>query len=225
MPELRIRIPAELEYRLEQSRPNYLDRKAFICLLLASALDTGPKLPAYCVGAGTEGIHQTESGSQPSQAPQVAEEIAEVDSLPSVKSFFSSSPPDIDLGESVGRESERTPRKPPLKTVSVKEVVPNLLAHEDLIQDFWRVKGGSKNQRAWSLLNTELTKIQTHHGDAVVRQQLELAINGKWKGVTLANLERFTSASNSGGYTDSISRDRQVRERFLSMFNTEQEVA
>jgi hypothetical protein len=69
-----------------------------------------------------------------------------------------------------------------------------LLAHDDLIRDFWRIKGGSKGDRAWSLLLTELTKIQDLHGDAVLRQQIELAINGKWKGITLANLERFTPA-------------------------------
>jgi hypothetical protein len=65
------------------------------------------------------------------------------------------------------------------------------LAHEDLILDFWKIKGGSKGDRAWSLLQTELTKLQTNYGDAVVRDQIELAINGKWKGITEANYTRF----------------------------------
>jgi hypothetical protein len=65
------------------------------------------------------------------------------------------------------------------------------LAHEDLILDFWKIKGGSKGDRAWSLLQTELTKLQTNYGDAVVRGQIELAINGKWKGITEANYTRF----------------------------------
>jgi hypothetical protein len=60
----------------------------------------------------------------------------------------------------------------------------------------------------------------------VLRQQIELAINGKWKGITLANLERFTkpTPAASGGYVDSITRDRIERDKFLSMFSP-QEVA
>jgi hypothetical protein len=78
-----------------------------------------------------------------------------------------------------------------------------LLAHDDLIKEFWQIKGGSRGDRAWALLQTELTKIQEKHGDAVVRQQLELAINGKWKGVTLANLERFDAPAGQRGQTGS----------------------
>ena len=126
------------------------------------------------------------------------------------------------MGDGVGRESEGTPRKDP------KQIPGNLLAHDDLIRDFWRIKGGSKGDRAWSLLLTELTKIQDLHGDAVLRQQIELAINGKWKGITLANLERFTkpgAASANAGYVDSITRDRIERDKFLAMFSTTQEAA
>jgi hypothetical protein len=126
------------------------------------------------------------------------------------------------MGDGVGRESEGTPRKDP------KQIPGNLLAHDDLIRDFWRIKGGSKGDRAWSLLLTELTKIQDLHGDTVLRQQIELAINGKWKGITLANLERFAkpgAKAASGAYVDSITRDRQVMDSFLAMFPTEQEAA
>ena len=91
------------------------------------------------------------------------------------------------MGDGVGRESEGTPRKGTTR----KPLPGNLLAHEDLILDFWKIKGGSKGDRAWSLLLTELTKLQTAYGDAVVRQQIELAINGKWKGITEANYARF----------------------------------
>lgn len=119
------------------------------------------------------------------------------------------------MGDGVGREFEGTPRKNP------KQLRDNLLPHADLIFDFWRIKGGSKGDRAWSLLLTECTKIQQLHGDDVLAQQLELAINGKWKGITLANLERFTKPqvqAATSGYVDSITRDRIEREKFLAMF-------
>ena len=217
MPQLNFTIPADLLDRIDAAKPNFLDRKGFICLLLTSAIDTSAKLPAYCVGAGNTGHRTTETGSQ----PQPEQSSAEGHLSPPEKVFSPDLPP-IGMGDGVGKESEGTPRKDP------KPIPGNLLAHEDLIRDFWRIKGGSKGDRAWSLLLTELTKIQDLHGDAVLRQQIELAINGKWKGITLANLERFTKPSPkaaSTGYVDSITRDRQVMDSFLAMFPTEPEAA
>ena len=212
MPQLNFTIPADLLDRIDAAKPNYLDRKGFLCLLLASAIDKGANLPAYRVGAGNTGHWTTETDLRPQPEQSSAEDG--LSPLP-VEIVFDHIPP-IGMGDGVGRESEGGPRKDP------KQVAANLIAHEDLIRDFWRVKGGSKGDRAWALLQTELSKIQTHHGDAVLRQQIELAINGKWKGITLANLERFTKppAAASGGYVDSITRDRQTRENFLAMFST-----
>ena len=185
MPQLNFTIPADLLDRIDAAKPDFLDRKGFVCLLLASAIDKGPKLPAYRVGAGNTSHLATETGSEPSLEQSSAQDrqspLVNIDSTVS---------PLCVMGESVGKESEETPRKNP------KEITGNLLAHEDLIRDFWLIKGGSRGPRAWSLLLTELTKIQDRHGDAVLRQQLELAINGKWKGITLANLERFTQPQN-----------------------------
>ena len=72
-----------------------------------------------------------------------------------------------------------------------KPIDPALEAHSDLIRDFWRTKKGSEGERAWSLLQTGLKGIQSAYGDDVVREQLELAINGRWQSITLANYERF----------------------------------
>jgi hypothetical protein len=187
VPQLNFKISADLLDRIDAAKPDFLDRKGFICLLLSQQLTGGSKLPAYCVGAGTTG----ESVTDFDVLPPPARTLEEADPTP--EKTLPSVPSPIGMGEGVGRESERTPRKDP------KQVLPNLLAHEDLIRDFWRVKGGSKGDRAWSLLLTELTKIQNQHGDAMLRQQIELAINGKWKGVTLANLERFTQPTKQGG--------------------------
>jgi len=197
MPRIELRLTPELHEYVLQHKPKSLSLPAFCSLLIEQTankelanpahLTGGSRLPAYCVGAGTTGESSTESDL----TPPPADTLEEAQSTPE-KAFQSLLPP-IGMGEGVGRESERTPRKDP------KQVLPNLLAHEDLIRDFWRVKGGSKGDRAWALLLTELTKIQNHHGDAMLRQQIELAINGKWKGVTLANMERFAQPTKQGG--------------------------
>jgi len=72
-----------------------------------------------------------------------------------------------------------------------KEINKCLEQHEELIREFWAVKGGSKGDTAWKLLMTELTKLQDKHGDAVVTEQLHLAINGKWQGISAARYEQF----------------------------------
>ena len=63
----------------------------------------------------------------------------------------------------------------------------------DLIKEFWRLKKGSKGETAWKLLTGELLKIRSKHGSTVMREQLELAINGKWQGITLKNYETFSA--------------------------------
>jgi hypothetical protein len=63
----------------------------------------------------------------------------------------------------------------------------------ELIREFWRLKKGSKGETAWKLLTGELLKIRSKHGNTVMREQLELAINGKWQGITLRNYENFAA--------------------------------
>ena len=215
MPRITLTLEADLLDLLQRFKPKRQALSAFCADLIEQqtlGLDSASKLPAYRVGAGNTGHRTTETDLRPQPEQSSAEDG--LSPLP-VEIVFDHIPP-IGMGDGVGRESEGGPRKDP------KQVAANLIAHEDLIRDFWRVKGGSKGDRAWALLQTELSKIQTHHGDAVLRQQIELAINGKWKGITLANLERFTkpTAAASGGYVDSITRDRQTRENFLAMFST-----
>ena len=180
MPRITLTVEADLLDLLQRHKPKRQALSAFCADLLeiqTLGLDSASNLPAYRVGAGNTGHRTTETGSQPQPEQSSAEER-----LSPPEKVFSPDLPPIGMGDGVGKESEETPRKDP------KQIPGNLLAHDDLIRDFWRIKGGSKGDRAWSLLLTELTKIQDLHGDAVLRQQIELAINGKWKGITLANL-------------------------------------
>jgi hypothetical protein len=76
-------------------------------------------------------------------------------------------------------------------TISLRTISPKLERHKELIEEFWRIKKGSKGETAWKLLQTELGKICDKYGNDVLGEQLQLAINGKWAGVTLRNYEQF----------------------------------
>ena len=77
------------------------------------------------------------------------------------------------------------------KVTPDREIRDNLDKHAELIDAYWRTKKGSKSDQAWALLQTELTKIQEVYGDDRLEEQLQLAINGLWKGITLRNMQRF----------------------------------
>ena len=63
--------------------------------------------------------------------------------------------------------------------------------HQPLILEFWRVKKGSRGETAWKRLQGQLLRLQEAYGDAVVSDQLELAINGKWAGIDFARYEQY----------------------------------
>ena len=72
-----------------------------------------------------------------------------------------------------------------------KRIDPALLEFEALIREFWKIKGGTKSETSWKLLMTGLKAIKDLDGDGAVETQLEEAINGKWKGITLRNYMQF----------------------------------
>ena len=170
---------------LKQRKPRSLSLSAFCGLCIEqhiASLDTAANVPAYRVGAEdtlyvNDSVYSKQKLLQEEAPISVSKKI-----LPHL---------DGDGADGVGRESEGNPRKEGCKSSTRREVDDDLKQHEDLIRDFWQVKQGSKADRAWSLLMTELRKIKEKYGDACVSHQIQLAINGKWKGITLQNYARF----------------------------------
>ena len=75
---------------------------------------------------------------------------------------------------------------------SVSTSIPEKLEpYGELIKEFWKIKKGSKGQTAWTRLMGQLTKLLDRYGDTVTRDQLELAINGKWSGIEVSRYEQF----------------------------------
>ena len=69
--------------------------------------------------------------------------------------------------------------------------IPDDLKHlQTLIDDFWKVKKGSKSIQAWKLQITEYRKFIEKYGEQVLRDQLEAGIlAGTWKGLKISNYE------------------------------------
>ena len=170
---------------LKQRKPRSLSLSAFCGLCIEqhiASLDSAATIPAYRVGAEDTLCVGDSVFSKQKLALEEAPISVSKKILPHL---------DGDGADGVGRESEGNPRKEGCKSSTRREVADDLKQHEDLIRDFWQVKQGSKADRAWSLLMTELRKIKDKYGDACVSHQIQLAINGKWKGITLQNYARF----------------------------------
>lgn len=110
MPKLHLTIPAELLDKLDAAKPDFLDRKGFICLLLSEQLTRVRTLPAYCVGAGNPDHLTTETALRLEEAPQGAAAVLPV---PPLKKSLSKNQALLEDGVGKGLLGE-TPRKEPL---------------------------------------------------------------------------------------------------------------
>ena len=96
------------------------------------------------------------------------------------------------MGEPAARRASYSSSTSKTSNRSISMSIPaELEPQSELIREFWKTKKGSRGQVAWKLLIGELEKIRAAYGLPVVGEQLELAINGKWQGVTLKNYEQF----------------------------------
>ena len=159
MPELRIKIPDELLYRIEQERPNYLDRKAFVCLLLASALDR----PVTLGGPSAAG---TPSSSYLSSY-----------SIEEDKSFKNNTRARELLTPRDMGTNPRAKRDPYSRKQLPEDAVPTELADlEDLLREFWSVKKGTRSERAWKRLCNKLRTFAPKDREPA----LQAACNAGW---------------------------------------------
>lgn len=170
-----IRVDANLLFRVEQVKPSYLSTAGFFQLLAEQALND--QLDKNALSPLT--IPPYPTTSQSSESFDDEETGVEGVKLKERKRL-----------ELLGGEGEDI--NVPLS--QGKPIDPELEQHCDLIRDFWRTKKGSKGDRAWQLLMTGLKAIKLNYGNSVVDEQLQLAINGRWASVTLANYERFKPA-------------------------------
>ena len=79
-----------------------------------------------------------------------------------------------------------------------EKIIPEDLQHlQTLIDDFWKVKRGSKSIQAWKQQITEYKKFIEKYGEQILRDQLEAGIlAGTWKGCTIKNYETISKINN-----------------------------
>ena len=72
-----------------------------------------------------------------------------------------------------------------------EKIIPEDLQHlQTLIDDFWKVKKGSKSLQAWKLQITEYRKFIDKYSEQILKDQLEAGIlAGTWKGLKLSHYE------------------------------------
>ena len=94
--------------------------------------------------------------------------------------------------KSIDKDLERKEQKEKInkKEKQEKNIPDDLLHLQTLIDDFWKVKKGSKSIQAWKLQITEYRKFIDKYGEQVLRDQLEAGIlAGTWKGLKMSHYE------------------------------------
>ena len=181
---------------------------------LTGGLDYAPTVSVRetQVTPATSQTEEPQSASAVWKESSAASGVAQTTVLPRSEQIkICSNFPPVSVGDGVGRESEGTPRK---GGSWKKEVPPSLDCHSKLIFSFWEAKAGAKSKQAWSMLMTELGKIQQRYGDRPLREQLELAAASRWKSVTLKNYEQFglPTPKQASGRPQAKSLTEQARE-------------
>lgn len=195
MPQLNFTVPAALLQRIEAAKPDYLDRKGFLCLLLDEALTRGltgvVKLPAYRVGAGTSWTardSQTESlGSLPLPQPDNKAEVTADSCFKAV-----GDPLELKKLKNIGSVRKVQDADLPAPKRFIFAVPSDLDWCKPELLEYWRkYKSGKKTEVAARILINGCRKIAERYGQAALREQIELACGYGWENITLANYERY----------------------------------
>ena len=100
-------------------------------------------------------------------------------------------------------------------------IIPEDLQHlQTLIDDFWKVKKGSKSIQAWKQQITEYRKFIEKYGEQILRDQLEAGIlAGTWKGCTIKNYETISKINNKSFIEENKPHPNQKVVQFDEMGN------
>ena len=93
-----------------------------------------------------------------------------------------------------------------------EKIIPDDLKHlQTLIDDFWKVKKGSKSIQAWKLQITEYRKFIEKYGEQILKDQLEAGIlAGTWKGCTIKNYESIKKINNPYAEEEKVHPNQKV---------------
>jgi hypothetical protein len=179
VPQLNFAIPGPLLDKIDAAKPDYLDRKGFLCLLLDQALDASEH-SLYDLGKGGRGVGV--------KSLEISRE----------EGFISSSSIEeeqINPKRRAPKQVSDAPRKRFIFSVpdDLADYKPDLLA-------YWREdKGGKKSEAAARTLINGCRAIRDKYGDKVLRDQIEMARGYGWENITLRNYEAHGLPRSRGG--------------------------
>ena len=98
-----------------------------------------------------------------------------------------------ELTDCLKKQKEEQKEKINKKEKQQEKVIPeDLKTHTELINNFWKVKKGSKSIQAWKQQITEYRKFVAKYGHNILKEQLEAGIlNGTWCSLTVKNYEQY----------------------------------
>lgn len=192
MPTVTIRLTDEMMHWIESQVRPFHKKSDVIRDLIVSRMngltDLG-RLPAYRVGAGT-------------QLDSSVLALSEVNSNELTDH-------EVNLQKStIPKKSKKSsrPKKENLEPLSLlvqnaffekAELPPELESSREAFIHFGKVKKGDRGQHGAKLAATGLRKIGEKYGWDIAKDQLDLAINNRWNGITLNNYEKFAANSKS----------------------------
>ena len=129
--------------------------------------------------------------------------------------------------KSLDKDLERKEQKEKInKKEKQEKIIPDDLLHlQTLIDDFWKVKKGSKSIQAWKQQITEYRKFIQKYGEQILKDQLEQGIlDGTWKGLKVSNYEHIlritkAKAATSGFIEENKPHPNQKVVQFDEMGN------
>ena len=124
--------------------------------------------------------------------------------------------------KSIDKDLERKEQKEKInKKEKQEKIIPDDLKHlQTLIDDFWKVKKGSKSIQAWKQQITEYRKFIDKYGEKVLKDQLEAGIlAGTWKGCTIKNYETISKINYKGFVEENKPHPNQKVVQFDEMGN------
>jgi hypothetical protein len=159
VPQLNFMIPADLLDRIDAAKPDYLDRKGFLCLLLDQALDKPGILGA------------TSTAGAPSSILSISSYIEEdKTNKQNTRARELMTPRDLET-------NPRAKRDPYSRKQLPEDAVPAELADQaELLQEFWSVKKGTRSERAWKRLCNKLSNFAPKDREPA----LQAACNAGW---------------------------------------------
>ena len=188
------RVPFALNERLLTNKPEFVSYHNFCLHLLDAALticyENGGMTIGSPIGPQKLLTQVPRLSVRAADLSEVSEQSSEACGPRTEAEVFGDSGQEL-FGDTTSLEKTKT-IKTTKRPRSTGKVVPSSLhKHTELINEFFKSKGGTHNQRSWDILVRNLEQIQSKYGDVVVNTQLEQGISAKWKNITLANFEQW----------------------------------